>query len=168
VAMALTSFGSNRRPETSNQIWLLVAGYWFPPQRFSALKLESCLPGGFSQRLHAPMVAVAPTVKNDLADPAFCSFRSEHFAEQLCRSNIAAISTRVLGLEGLRGTAKQRLVVQIIDHLHVEVFVAAKHRHPRAVWKSDDSFADPAMTSGSSSLPSDHPPTCLLAEGEPT
>jgi hypothetical protein len=105
------------------------------------LKLQSCFPGRIGQCLNAPVINVSAAVEYDLGYTLRLRTLGNGLPNRFGGSDIAA-SAPILFLAFGGAGGHQRLPVQVVDHLHIDVIQRAVHIQTRALRRSLHFLAD--------------------------
>ena len=98
------------------------------------------------------MVQVATTIENDFRDAAFLSLLACDLTESGSALDVSAILARGLEIRAQGGNAAQGLARNVVDELHVDVVVAARHAKTGTLRRAGDLTAHATMATGQRSL----------------
>src|SRR6516225_2408529 len=94
-----------------------------------ALEAQSALPRSIRQRLDAAVIEIAAAIEYHFLDAPLHAALGEQLAHRLCRIDVGTgLFAHVLFQ---RRSGRERLALQIVDHLRVDVLRRAKHGEPR-------------------------------------
>src|SRR5687768_11935368 len=123
---------SSRLPMSILSIWRFIR----------LLELETALAGGVGEGLDAAVVLEAAAVEDHGLDALFPGARRDQLADRLGGGDVRApLGVLLQGLVQGRGRA-HRLPAAVVDHLGVDVRLAAEHREPRPLGRAGDLLAD--------------------------
>src|SRR5262249_28258711 len=106
------------------------------------LELQPALAGGVGQGLDPAVVLEAAPVEHDGRDALLLRAARDELAHLLGRRDVRARLRAFAQLLVQRGGRAQRLARVVVDHLGVDVALAAEHRQARALGGPGDALAD--------------------------
>src|SRR5262245_14073454 len=111
------------------------------------LELETALAGGVGQGLDAPVVVEAAAVEDHRLHALVLGAGGDELADGLGCFQVGATLGLALALEVLveRRRRAEGLPRLVVDHLRVDVRLAAEHRQPRAPGSARDLLADAVL-----------------------
>src|SRR5580692_5725825 len=113
-------------------------------QRRAVLELQSCFAGCVGQSLDPSVIDVAATVEDHFADALGFGTLGNGFADDFCRRHVAAGAPVFLFAFG-GARRNQRLAVQVVDQLYINMVERTVHVEPRTFRCALHLFPDAVM-----------------------